>query len=141
MNSWLNDNKTLFQNHRGNALEIHPDDAEQLGLIEGFNARVSSSAGSIEVPVKLAAGGRRGVVTIPHGWGSRVFNPGQSESIEYGVNRNILVPNQSVDPLSQIAAFNAVPVHIEPVHIEPVHIAPAGSVTHLIPARALGEAQ
>jgi len=33
--------------------QVHPDDAGRLGLVDGATARVSSAAGSIDVPVVL----------------------------------------------------------------------------------------
>lgn len=116
MNSWLNETPGLFEMHRSNAVEIHPDDAARLGLEEGMPARVSSAAGSVELPVAFVENGRPGVVTIAHGWGSRIFDPqGGAPAEALGTNRNLLTSRQRVDPLSQMAAFNGTPVRIEPV--------------------------
>lgn len=113
MNSWLNESPELFKNGRNVYAEIHPDDANNMKLIEGVNVRVVSRSGSLIFPVKIVDGGRPGVVTIPHGWGSRVFDPINGGSQKYGENRNILVSRHITDPLSQIPAFNGVRVRIE----------------------------
>jgi formate dehydrogenase len=97
-------------------VELHPTDAARLGLDDGQWARVSSRTGSIELPVALVDGGRRGVVTIAHGWGSRIFDPmGGAEPLVFGANRNLLVDREHIDPLSQMPSLNATPVRVEAV--------------------------
>ena len=114
MNSWLNETPGLFEQHRGNAMEIHPEDAAALGLENGEWARVSSVSGSVELPVNIVDGGRTGVVAIPHGWGSRVFDPRSGAAPEAsGVNRNLLIDRTDVDPFSQTPSLNATPVRVE----------------------------
>lgn len=115
MNSWLNETPGLFEQQRGNAMELHPDDAATLGLVDGEWARVSSASGnSIELPVKIIDGGRAGVVAIPHGWGSRVFDPTRgAEPLSSGVNRNLLIDRTDIDPFSQTPSLNATPVRVE----------------------------
>src|SRR3546814_12814066 len=111
MNSWLNETPGLFEQHRSNALEMHPDDAAALDLQDGQWARVSSATGSVELPIVIVAGGRPGVVAIPHGWGSRIFDPKSgTQQRKLGVNRNLLVDRREVDPFSQIPALTATPV-------------------------------
>lgn len=114
MNSWLNETPGLFEQHRNNAVEMHPDDAAALELQNGQWARVSSATGSVELPVVIVAGGRPGVVAIPHGWGSRIFDPKSGTSPrKLGVNRNLLVNRQELDPFSQIPSLSAIPVRVE----------------------------
>ncbi|WP_420467980.1 molybdopterin-containing oxidoreductase family protein [Panacagrimonas sp.] len=116
MNSWMNDNRRLFEHQRGNQVEMHADDMEALGIDEGDAVRVRSANGKIELTVTAGTGGRRGVVAIPHGWGSRVFDtrkPGQFQ--RWGENRNRLVDNQRIDPLSQTPLLNMTRVRIEPL--------------------------
>ncbi|HKY91949.1 MAG TPA: molybdopterin-dependent oxidoreductase, partial [Nevskiaceae bacterium] len=114
MNSWLNETPGLFEQQRGNAIELHPDDAAALGLEDGEWARVSSSSGSIELPVAIVDGGRPGVVVVPHGWGSRVFDPtGKAPPEALGANRNLLVDRKEFDPFSQTPSLNATPVRVE----------------------------
>lgn len=114
MNSWLNETPGLFEQQRHNVLEMHPDDAAPLGLEDGEWAGVSSAAGSVELPVRIVDGGRPGVVAIPHGWGSRVYDPrGGAAPLGSGVNRNLLVDRADVDPFSQTPSLNATPVRVE----------------------------
>src|SRR3546814_9893688 len=91
-----------------------PDDAAALDLQDGQWARVSSATGSVELPIVIVAGGRPGVVAIPHGWGSRIFDPKSgTQPRKLGVNRNLLVDRREVDPFSQIPALSAIPVRVE----------------------------
>src|SRR3546814_11894156 len=75
MNSWLNETPGLFEQHRNNALEMHPDDADALDLQDGQWARVSSATGSVELPIVIVAGCSPVVAAIPLGWGTRIFDP------------------------------------------------------------------
>ena len=116
MNSWLNETPGLFEQQRSNAMEIHPIDAAELGLENGEWARVSSASGSIELPVTIVDGGRPGVVAIPHGWGSHVYDPRNGAPPEaLGVNRNLLIDRTDIDPFSQTPSLNATPVRVEAV--------------------------
>ena len=117
MNSMLNELPGLFAQQRSNVVEMHPDDAAELGLEDGEWARVGSATGTIELPVAVVDGGRRGVVTIAHGWGSRIFDPaGTGEPWSHGANRNRLVDRRRVDPLSQTPALNSTPVRVSARH-------------------------
>ena len=57
---------------------------------------------------------RRGIVSIPHGWGSRVFSPADgADPIVHGVNRNLLVDHRVVDPFSGTPNLNSTRVAVE----------------------------
>jgi anaerobic selenocysteine-containing dehydrogenase len=91
---------------------MHPDDAEQRGLREGGRARISSSAGSLEVDVEVTDRIRPGVVSLPHGWGHDVDGVGLSVATTHpGVNVNVLTPPQ-IDPLSGTAVLNGFAVEV-----------------------------
>ena len=49
-------------------LDIHPDDASRLGLVEGGLARVESAHGETVLPVRLSAAQRRGEVFAAMHW-------------------------------------------------------------------------
>jgi len=51
-------------------IELHPDDAAALQLLEGHGVRVWNDRGSVELPVKLSQRVRPGLVSIPWGWWS-----------------------------------------------------------------------
>jgi len=64
--------------------------------------------------VQISDAPRPGVVVMKHGWGSRIFDPvngGEPES--YGTNRNLLIPDDNLDPLSQSPAMNSTFVAVE----------------------------
>jgi formate dehydrogenase len=114
MNSWLNDLPGLHKRRRTSAVEVNPDDAAPLGIASGDTVRVTSPTGSIELEALVTDVTRPGVVVVPHGWGSRVFDPrGGAEPIAFGVNRNTLVSNAEVDPLSQVSPLNSNCVRVE----------------------------
>ena len=78
-------------------------------------ARVTSEAGSVEVVVEISDEIRRGVVSLPHGWGHD--RPGTRLSVASerpGVNTNVLAPGHFVDVPSGNAAVNGIPVDVVP---------------------------
>ncbi len=108
MNSWLNELPGLHPSGKHNEALLHPDDAAALGIADGDRIRVFSAVGEIELPASISDRPRRGVVVVNHGWGSRIFDPTGVEPPEsYGANRNALVDNASVDPLSQTSPLNS----------------------------------
>ena len=120
MNSWLNELPGLHKHRRTSVVEIHPDDAEALGVVSGDVVRVSSPTASLEVEALVTDATRRGVIVISHGWGSRIFDPrGGAEPIVFGVNRNALVGTE-IDPLSQTPPLNSTWVRLESltVHLD-----------------------
>jgi hypothetical protein len=57
-----------------------------------------------------------GVVSIPHGWGHDV--PGTEQAVaraHAGVNCNLLIGTDALEPLSGNAILNGVPVQVAPV--------------------------
>jgi len=85
------------------------------GVVDGARARVTSEAGSIEVPVEVSDEMMPGVVSLPHGWGHD--RPGTRLAVareHAGVNSNILAPGHFVDALSGNAAVNGIPVEVGP---------------------------
>lgn len=108
MNSWLNDLPGLHPSGKGSEVVLHPDDAAPLGIADGDRVTVHSPVGAIELTAAVSDQPRPGVVIIDHGWGSRVFDPrGGSAPVGFGVNRNLLVDAEPVDPLSQTPALNS----------------------------------
>jgi formate dehydrogenase len=114
MNSWLNESEGLFRPERTNVAEMHSDDARGLGVRDGDLVRLSSPHGAIELRARLNDVMRPGAVCVPHGWGSRIFDPaGGTEPRQYGENRNVLVSNLRLDRFSQTPALNSTAVRVE----------------------------
>jgi anaerobic selenocysteine-containing dehydrogenase len=116
-NTWMHNIKVLVKAGNRCTLLVHPEDAAQLGLVDGADARVSSEAGSIEVPVEVSDEMMRGVVSLPHGWGHNKTGTRLSVAREHaGVNSNLLAPGHFVDQLSGNAAVNGIPVEVAPLN-------------------------
>ena len=71
-NSWMHNIEVLVKGRPRCTLQVHPDDADALGLRDGGTAAVSSRVGSIAVPVEVTDIVSRGTVSLPHGWGHGV---------------------------------------------------------------------
>jgi anaerobic selenocysteine-containing dehydrogenase len=114
-NSWMHNVTVLVKGKDRCTLLIHPDDAEHAGVTDGALARVSSEAGSVEVPVEVSDEMMRGVVSLPHGWGHDKLDARLSVAREHaGVNNNLLAPGTFVDAISGNAAVNGIPVEVVP---------------------------
>ncbi len=114
-NSWMHNVKVLVKGKDRCTLLVHPDDAADSGLVDGARARVSSEAGTIEVPVEISDEMMPGVVSLPHGWGHD--RPGARLSVareHAGVNSNLLAPTHFFDTLSNNHAVNGIPVEVVP---------------------------
>ncbi len=114
-NSWMHNVKVLVKGKDRCTLLINPADAAAAGLVDGGRARVSSEAGSVEVPVEVSDEMMEGVVCLPHGWGHD--KPGTRLSVareHAGVNNNLLAPTHFVDKISNNHAVNGIPVEVVP---------------------------
>jgi formate dehydrogenase len=116
MNSWLNETPGLWSHGRTNVAELHPQDAETCGVTSGDMIRVSSVTGSVELCAEVSDAMRPGIVCIPHGWGSTIYDPTvEGPPVTYGTNRNLLVDNNDLDSLSQIPKLNSTAVAVQRV--------------------------
>ncbi|MFY9587412.1 MAG: molybdopterin-dependent oxidoreductase [Actinomycetota bacterium] len=114
-NSWMLNLPTLRGGSTKCTVQINLEDAERLGIQDGKLVRVSSTAGSIDVPAEVCDSVMRGVVSIPHGWG--LFGDGVRAGVaadDPGMNSNTLAPSDLIDPLSGNAVLNGIPVSVEP---------------------------
>lgn len=89
------------------AMRMHPDDARSLTLSEGERAICQSVRGEIEVSIELDEGLRRGMVTLPHGYGMRY-----KDSAPIGPQLNRLTAGSHCEPFSKTPYHKYVPVHI-----------------------------
>ncbi|MFG2376265.1 molybdopterin oxidoreductase family protein [Streptomyces sp. NPDC048504] len=112
-NSWMHNVPALTGGTNRCTLQIHPDDAERLGVVDGVSVRVKGAGGEVTAPAEITDGLRRGVVSLPHGWGHD--RPGTRLShaaTDPGVNVNQLLDGSQLDPLSGNAVLNGVPVEV-----------------------------
>jgi formate dehydrogenase major subunit len=99
--------------HRGESLDISPEDAESLGVETGDLVRVTSRRGTILAPAHIDFGLRRGVVFM-------------TLHFPDDVATNLLTINAS-DPKSGTAEFKACAVRVEPARsAPPIHARRAG---------------
>jgi anaerobic selenocysteine-containing dehydrogenase len=112
-NSWMHNLPALVGGTNRCTLQIHPDDAAELGLTD--HAAIKGPGGDLVAPVELAPGMRRGVVSLPHGWGHNRGGTRQGVAANQpGVNVNQLNDGGQLDPLSGTAVLNGIPVDIAP---------------------------
>lgn len=112
-NSWMHNLPALNGGSNRCTLRIHPDDADELGLTD--IAVIKGPGGELLAPIELEPGMRRGVVSLPHGWGHDRGGTGQKvASNRPGVNVNQLNDGNRLDPLSGTAVLNGIPVDIAP---------------------------
>ncbi len=112
-NSWMHNLPHLVRGKPRCTMHLSPADAERLGLVDGADAKVSSRAGSLTVPVEVTDSIMDGVVSIPHGWGHDA--PGVQMDVaaaNAGVNSNLLSDENLVDALSGNAVLNGIPVEV-----------------------------
>jgi len=115
-NSWMHNIRVLTKGSLSCTLHVHPEDAAGLGVSTGSVVRVTSRVGSVDVTAEVTDSVRRGVVSLPHGWGHNV--PGTRMAVaaeKAGVNSNILTDDRTLDPLSGNASLNAIPVSLQAV--------------------------
>ena len=134
LNSWMHNVEVLVKGKDRCTLQIHPDDAARLGLIDEGLATVSNDAGTVTVTVEVTDDITPGVVSLPHGWGHDHAGTQMDVARRYaGVGSNVVSPGDLLDTISGNAVLNGIPVHVEPVLVEPVadefvdHVAVGGS--------------
>ena len=114
-NSWMHNLDVLVKGKERCTLQVHPADADRLGLVDGGAVKVASRVGQVIAPVEVTDAVMPGVVSLPHGWGHDM--PGTRLGVAAkrpGVNSNILTDDQIVDPLSGNAVLNGIPVTLAP---------------------------
>ena len=110
-NSWMHNLTALAGGSNRCTLQIHPDDAAGLGVTD--TVRVKGPGGELVAPVEITDAIRRGVVSLPHGWGHdrSGIRLGVASS-QPGVNVNQLNDGSFLDPLSGTAVLNGIPVQL-----------------------------
>ena len=120
-NSWLHNSYRLVKGKPRCTLMLHPKTAEQYGIKDGQNVKVTSRVGSITIAAEVTDELMRGVVSIPHGFGhDRKGVKQKIAQAHAGVSVNDLTDDTLIDQLSGNAAVNGVPVQLEAVEIEDI---------------------
>ncbi|MDW4908115.1 molybdopterin oxidoreductase family protein [Streptomyces sp. ADMS] len=114
-NSWMHNVPALTGGTNRCTLHIHPEDAARLGVQDGAPVRIKGAGGEVVAPAEITDVVRRGVVSLPHGWGHD--RPGTRlahAALDPGVNVNQLLDGSLLDPLSGNAVLNGVPIELAP---------------------------
>ncbi|WP_033328533.1 molybdopterin oxidoreductase family protein [Streptomyces yerevanensis] len=119
-NSWMHNIPALTGGTNRCTVHIHPDDATRLGIADGSAVRIKGAGGEVTAPAEVTDGIRRGVVSLPHGWGhDRPGTRMNHAAAEPGVNVNQLLDGSLLDPLSGNAVLNGIPVEVAPTGTTP----------------------
>jgi anaerobic selenocysteine-containing dehydrogenase len=114
-NSWMHNLDVLARGRARCTLQVHPDDAARLELVDGAEAEVRSRVGTLVATVEITDELAPGVVSLPHGWGhDRPGAPFGVAGRRPGVNVNLLTDDSQLDPLSGNAVLNGIPVTVVP---------------------------
>jgi anaerobic selenocysteine-containing dehydrogenase len=94
-----------------NPAYLHPDDMDDLGVIEGQLVEVRSPYGQVEGVAARDPSLRRGVVAMTHAFGQ---NPAdEQDPVRYGVNTNQLLSiSDEFDGITGMPRMGAVPVSL-----------------------------
>jgi anaerobic selenocysteine-containing dehydrogenase len=115
-NSWMHNSKLLMTGRNRCTLIMHPDDALKLQLKEKQKVSVSSSVGTVRIPVEISNEMMLGVVSMPHGFGHTYKNTNIKLSEKNaGVSINDLTDATKIDLLVGNADFSGTKVKIQVV--------------------------
>jgi formate dehydrogenase len=117
MNSYLTETVAAdMVNKPGDTVEINRADAARDGIKNGDTVTVRSPCASTQSRAVVSDDVRPGVAVMPHGWGTHLYDPVTGTVTEGGgVNRNLLISDAEVDPLTGVPRLNGQPVAIERV--------------------------
>ncbi len=106
-NSWMHNSNRLTKGPVRCTLLMHPNDAASRALKNEDLVDVSSTVGSIQIPIEISQEIMPGVVSIPHGWGHHRKGTRQKNAEENaGVSINDITDHTLLDSLSGNAAFS-----------------------------------
>lgn len=113
LNSWMHNLHTLVKGKERCTLQIHPRDAEPLGIAQGDMVMVEGPEGQAAAPAEITEDIRQGVVCLPHGWGHDRDGLRMAIAAAHpGYNINQISPAGMVDPASGNAVCNGIPVSV-----------------------------
>ncbi len=100
-------NPETYKYRQPYAVAINPEDADEMGIKDGDNVKVTTKAGSLVIPVEYTYQAARGYVLIPHHFGFK-FN-GKTD----GVGINELTSAEDIDELTGNPFYRYVPCRVE----------------------------
>jgi len=117
MNGWLAETSgSVADDPTASSVEMNPGDAARIGLADGAQARIASRAGELVATVAVSDAVRPGTLVIASGWGAALYDPvSGAEVFRKGIERNKLVADDDLGPLSGVPRLNGTPVTISAV--------------------------
>jgi len=100
-------NPATYKYRQPYAAAINPEDASEMGIVEGATVSVTTKAGSLLIPTEITYQTAKGYVLIPHHFGLN-FN-GQTD----GVGVNELTSVDDLDELTGNPIYRYVPCRVE----------------------------
>jgi ferredoxin-nitrate reductase len=97
------ESEQLKQHIKQAFVEINPDDARRLRVVDEEIVVVSSRRGDVRVKAKVTSAIKKGVVFLPMHWGKILGND---------LNRSNNLTNDLVDPISKEPDFKFCAVHV-----------------------------
>lgn len=112
MNGWLAETTgSMLNDETADSIEVNPADAAALGLAHGDRTEIRSDIATIIARVVLSYAIRPGVAVLAQGWGTPLIDAHSgTEVFRKGIERNKLVSDVDLDPLSGVPRLNGTPV-------------------------------
>jgi anaerobic selenocysteine-containing dehydrogenase len=103
----------LISRQSGAFLRISSEDASALSISAADMVEVSTRSGSATVSAKVTSDIRPGVVSMPHGWGRKLFHPETQKDVELqGASDNLLTDDADLDALTGMPIYNSIPCSV-----------------------------
>jgi anaerobic selenocysteine-containing dehydrogenase len=113
-NSWMHNAPSLMKGRNRCTLQMNPNDAEYLQLVDKQSISVSSRVGQVELPLEITNNMMPGVVCMPHGYGHGKTGVQLDIANQHaGVSINDLTDDLVIDELTGNAAFSNVKVTVK----------------------------
>jgi anaerobic selenocysteine-containing dehydrogenase len=113
-NSWMHNLRSLVKGPDRATLQMHPEDAAHAGIPAGSSVVVRSQAGEVSARLEITDEVRRGVVSLPHGFGHAEAGATlRVAGAVPGPNANVVTDPYHLDPITGTAVLNGVPVTVE----------------------------
>jgi formate dehydrogenase len=115
-NTWMHNASRIYPDGYRFAAHVHPADASACDVTTGDEVRLVSQSGSIVVSIIVVDTIRKGVVSVPNGWGHGGGSWSRANRIK-GANSNELVSHQDVEAIAGMSILNGVPIRMERINI------------------------
>ena len=116
-NSWMHNLNVLLKGPDRCTLLINPHDAQERGISGGDTVDIMSTTGLIRASAELTDDMRRGVVSLPHGWGhDQAGTDLNIAGTRPGANINAIADSRRIDAPTYNAAFNGLKVEVRRAH-------------------------